>query len=75
MVLCLPRDPSPAELPIMNVAQMGPRAGPMDTCSMKTLALQTQKTVPSKVDFKDMVVMFVENTSRDILNKLYHATK
>lgn len=47
----------------------------MDTFSTKSLALQAQKKVLSKMASKAMVAVFVDNTSSEVLDELYQATK
>ncbi|ERE72899.1 tumor necrosis factor alpha-induced protein 8 1-like protein, partial [Cricetulus griseus] len=47
----------------------------MDTFSTKSLALQAQKKVLSKMASKAMVAVFVDDTSSEILDELYQATK
>ncbi|KAL6087596.1 hypothetical protein STEG23_011401 [Scotinomys teguina] len=49
--------------------------GPMDTFSTKSLALQAQKKVLSKMASKAMVAVFADDTSSEILDELYQATK
>ncbi|XP_034354461.1 tumor necrosis factor alpha-induced protein 8-like protein 1 [Arvicanthis niloticus] len=47
----------------------------MDTFSTKNLALQAQKKVLSKMASKAMVAVFVDDTSSEVLDELYQATK
>ncbi|KAK7799536.1 hypothetical protein U0070_013717, partial [Myodes glareolus] len=47
----------------------------MDTFSTKSLALQAQKKVLSKMASKAMVAVFADDTSSEILDELYQATK
>ncbi|EDL83654.1 similar to tumor necrosis factor, alpha-induced protein 8-like 1, partial [Rattus norvegicus] len=47
----------------------------MDTFSTKNLVLQAQKKVLSKMASKAMVAVFVDDTSSEILDELYQATK
>lgn len=47
----------------------------MDTFSTKSLALQAQKKVLSKMASKAMVAVFVDDTSSEVLDELYRATK
>lgn len=47
----------------------------MDTFSTKSLALQAQKKVLSKMASKAMVAVFVDDTSSEVLDELYQATK
>ncbi|XP_008586148.1 PREDICTED: tumor necrosis factor alpha-induced protein 8-like protein 1 [Galeopterus variegatus] len=47
----------------------------MDTFSSKSLALQAQKKLLSKMASKAMVAVFVDDTSSDVLDELYRATK
>lgn len=50
-------------------------AGLMDTFSTKSLALQAQKKLLSKVASKATVAVFVDDTSSEVLDELYRATK
>lgn len=47
----------------------------MDTFSTKSLALQAQKKLLSKVASKATVAVFVDDTSSEVLDELYRATK
>ncbi|XP_005332109.2 tumor necrosis factor alpha-induced protein 8-like protein 1 isoform X4 [Ictidomys tridecemlineatus] len=51
------------------------RAGPMDTFSTKSLALQAQKKVLSKMASKATVAVLLDDTSSQVLDELYRATK
>lgn len=50
-------------------------AGLMDTFSTKSLALQAQKKLLSKVASKATVAVFIDDTSSEVLDELYRATK
>lgn len=50
-------------------------AGLMDTFSTKSLALQAQKKLLSKVASKATVAMFIDDTSSEVLDELYRAIK
>lgn len=52
-----------------------PWAGLMDTFSTKSLALQAQKKFLSKVASKATVAVFIDDTSSEVLDELYRATK
>ncbi|KAH0625864.1 hypothetical protein JD844_034215 [Phrynosoma platyrhinos] len=47
----------------------------MDTFSTKNLALQAQKKLLSKMASKNMASIFIDDTSSEILDELYRATK
>ncbi|XP_031459803.1 tumor necrosis factor alpha-induced protein 8-like protein 1 [Phasianus colchicus] len=47
----------------------------MDTFSTKSLALQAQKKLLSKMASKTMANVFIDDTSSEILDELYRATK
>ncbi|NXG63394.1 TP8L1 protein, partial [Hemiprocne comata] len=47
----------------------------MDTFSTKNLALQAQKKLLSKMATKSIVNVFIDDTSSEILDELYRATK
>lgn len=47
----------------------------MDTFSTKSLALQAQKKLLSKVASKATVAAFIDDTSSEVLDELYRATK
>uniref|UniRef100_A0A2K6KTB9 Tumor necrosis factor alpha-induced protein 8-like protein 1 n=1 Tax=Rhinopithecus bieti TaxID=61621 RepID=A0A2K6KTB9_RHIBE len=47
----------------------------MDTFSTKSLALQAQKKLLSKMTSKAVVAMLVYDTSSEVLNELYRATR
>ncbi|KAM5309342.1 tumor necrosis factor alpha-induced protein 8-like protein 1 isoform 1-T5 [Glossophaga mutica] len=47
----------------------------MDTFSTKSLALQAQKKLLSKVATKATVAVFIDDTSSEVLDELYRATK
>ncbi|XP_066131356.1 tumor necrosis factor alpha-induced protein 8-like protein 1 [Saccopteryx bilineata] len=47
----------------------------MDTFSTKSLALQAQKKLLSKVASKATVAVFIDDTSSEVLDELYRATK
>lgn len=47
----------------------------MDTFSTKSLALQAQKKLLSKMASKAMVAVFIDDTSSEVLDELYRATK
>uniref|UniRef100_A0A8C0Q5F2 Tumor necrosis factor alpha-induced protein 8-like protein 1 n=1 Tax=Canis lupus familiaris TaxID=9615 RepID=A0A8C0Q5F2_CANLF len=59
----------------------GPRApgarvgGPMDAFSTKSLVLQAQKKLLSKMASKATVAVFIDDTSSEVLDELYRATK
>lgn len=70
----MPRGPIPTEMPILSPeGSQGARL--TDSYSIKILAFQAQKKVLSKVASKVMVVLFLENTSRKILDELYQVSK
>ncbi|XP_061457168.1 tumor necrosis factor alpha-induced protein 8-like protein 1 [Rhineura floridana] len=47
----------------------------MDTFSTKSLALQAQKKLLSKMASKNMASIFIDDTSSEILDELYRVTK
>nr|XP_004655021.1 tumor necrosis factor alpha-induced protein 8-like protein 1 [Jaculus jaculus]XP_044991239.1 tumor necrosis factor alpha-induced protein 8-like protein 1 [Jaculus jaculus] len=47
----------------------------MDTFSTKSLALQAQKKLLSKMASKAMVAVFADDTSSEVLDELYRASK
>ncbi|XP_023045570.2 tumor necrosis factor alpha-induced protein 8-like protein 1 [Piliocolobus tephrosceles] len=47
----------------------------MDIFSTKSLALQAQKKLLSKMTSKAVVAMLVYDTSREVMEELYHATR
>ncbi|XP_054031385.1 tumor necrosis factor alpha-induced protein 8-like protein 1 isoform X1 [Dryobates pubescens] len=52
-----------------------PGAAEMDTFSTKNLALQAQKKLLSKMATKTIANVFIDDTSSEILDELYRATK
>lgn len=47
----------------------------MDSFSTKTLALQAQKKLMSKMATKSMANLFIDDTSSEVLDELYRITK
>ncbi|XP_053286880.1 tumor necrosis factor alpha-induced protein 8-like protein 1 [Pleuronectes platessa] len=47
----------------------------MDSFSTKSLALQAQKKLMSKMATKSMASLFIDDTSSDVLDELYRVTK
>ncbi|XP_047633396.1 tumor necrosis factor alpha-induced protein 8-like protein 1 isoform X1 [Phacochoerus africanus] len=50
-------------------------AGRMDTFSTKSLALQAQKKLLSKMASRTVAAAFIDDTSSEVLDELYRATK
>lgn len=48
---------------------------PMDSFSTKSLALQAQKKLMSKMATKSMANLFIDDTSSEVLDELYRVTK
>lgn len=70
-----PRQPPEAPGPWGLMLGVFTPAGLMDTFSTKSLALQAQKKLLSKVASKATVAVFVDDTSSEVLDELYRATK
>ncbi|XP_035142812.2 tumor necrosis factor alpha-induced protein 8-like protein 1 isoform X1 [Callithrix jacchus] len=67
-----PQASAPGQL-VLQTCSMSPRA--MDSFSTKSLALQAQKKLLSKMTSKAVVAVLVDDTSSEVLDELYRATK
>ncbi|XP_018777415.1 tumor necrosis factor alpha-induced protein 8-like protein 1 isoform X1 [Serinus canaria] len=75
MATCEGRQPPPTFLPLSPLLFLASPGAEMDTFSTKNLALQAQKKLLSKMATKTIANAFIDDTSSEILDELYRATK